>query len=167
MQNRQIPNIYGKIDVLVVPSIWPENSPVTISEAMASGVPVIAFNLGGISELVEEGETGFLVPPKDTRALAERIERFLRHPELQPEMGAKAVAKIQQYDLRKQVDRVLSLYEEIRHQRQAQHTMPCDIVLYSADQDWSMPILEMFHQLAAVEETPRATIADLPYGSGR
>jgi glycosyltransferase involved in cell wall biosynthesis len=152
VDNRHIPTIYEKIDVLVVPSIWPENSPVTISEAMASGIPVIAFNLGGISEMVEEGVTGFLVSPKDIHTLAERIERFLIHPDLRHEMGKKAVTKIQQYDLRTQVDRILMIYEEICQQRKTKQAMQWEVVLYDSDQAWSLPIREMFRQLAEVEK---------------
>jgi glycosyltransferase involved in cell wall biosynthesis len=68
--------MYEQIDGLVVPPICPENCPTVIGEAMASGIPVIATDIGGIRELVEPGVTGFLVPPGDSRALADAMERL-------------------------------------------------------------------------------------------
>jgi len=152
VDNREIPVVYEKIDVLVVPSIWPENSPVTISEAMASGIPVIAFDLGGIGEMVEDGVTGFLVPPKDTFALAERIDRFLMNPDLQHAMGEKGRAKIRQFDLGTQVDHLLGVYEQIRQPHQTKPMLAHEIVLYAAELAWSMPIRELFCQVTEVEK---------------
>jgi glycosyltransferase involved in cell wall biosynthesis len=152
VENQQIPMIYERIDVLVVPSIWPENSPVTITEAMASGIPVIAFDIGGIGELVDEGVTGFLVPPKDVQAMAERIDHLLVHPELRSEMGEKAFAKMQRYDLRKQVDRILGVYREVSDRQKPYQDLELEVLLYDSDQPWSMPIQDMFRQLAEVEK---------------
>lgn len=152
VENQHIPGIYEQLDVLVVPSIWPENNPVTIIEAMASGIPVIASNIGGIGELVEEGSTGFLVPPRDSAALAERIMRFLAHPELRREMGEKALGKIRRYGIRDQVGHLLNIYEELAEQENPKSALDVDVVLYDSGQSWDLHIREAFHQLAAVEK---------------
>src|SRR5208337_832744 len=55
-----IERIYAQTDVLILPSIWPENQPLTIIEAMSSGIPVIASDIGGIPELVDDGIDGYL-----------------------------------------------------------------------------------------------------------
>lgn len=65
------PRRLADIDVLVVPSIWPENHPLTIAEALAHRVPVVASALGGIPEMVKDGVNGRLVPPGNPEALAE------------------------------------------------------------------------------------------------
>jgi len=152
MENERIPEIYKKIDVLVVPSVWPENSPVTITEAMASGIPVIASEIGGIGELVEDGVTGFLVPPKDPRALAERIQRFLACPDLLTDMGGRALAKIRGYDLRNQVGCILRIYRELVDRPRVERALELDILLYSSDHSWSVHLREVFRQLAEVEK---------------
>lgn len=64
---------HRNLDVLVVPSLWYENSPLVILEAMAAGTPVVASDLGGMAEMVVEGETGFLFPRGDPVALRRRI----------------------------------------------------------------------------------------------
>jgi glycosyltransferase involved in cell wall biosynthesis len=69
-------------DVLVIPSVCPEAFAIVIVEAYARGVPVIATHSGGIPELVEEGRTGFLVPPGDIVALAEAICRVAENPDV-------------------------------------------------------------------------------------
>ena len=61
-----------------------------VLEAMASGTPVVASRVGGLPEVVEDGETGFLVPPGDVAALRERISRLLDDPALASRMGARA-----------------------------------------------------------------------------
>ena len=66
---------------LVVPSLWPENSPLVIYEAYTQGIPVIASNIGGIPELVQGTKTGFLVAPNNVQALAQNIKDFMALPE--------------------------------------------------------------------------------------
>jgi glycosyltransferase involved in cell wall biosynthesis len=65
--------VLAEIDVLAVPSLWWENSPLTVLEALAAGLPVIASATGGVPELVEDGGTGLLVPPGDAGALREAL----------------------------------------------------------------------------------------------
>jgi glycosyltransferase involved in cell wall biosynthesis len=152
VDNRQIAALYQQIDVLIVPSVWPENSPVTITEAMASGIPVIASDVGGIGEMVEDGVTGYLVPLRDSLAIAERIERFLTRPELLKRMGEKALAKIQSYQMRQQVERLVDVYREVLAQRQPMPRLDFEVVLYDAESAWNMDIREMFSRLTEVEE---------------
>ena len=81
--------------VSVLPSVVMENLPLTITEAMAAGVPMIVTDLGGSPELVRDGETGFVVPPKDPAAFAAAIRRLLSDPGLAIEMGTKARALVE------------------------------------------------------------------------
>jgi len=80
--NSAIGHILSEIDVLVVPSIWPENSPLTIHEASLAKVPVIASNLGGMPDLVENGITGFLFKPGDADELRAKMGLFIENREL-------------------------------------------------------------------------------------
>ncbi len=74
----EAPRRLAEIDVLVVPSIWPDNHPLTITEALAHRVPVVASALGGIPEIVKDGVNGRLVPPGDPGALAEVLAGLAR-----------------------------------------------------------------------------------------
>jgi glycosyltransferase involved in cell wall biosynthesis len=71
-----------------------EGIPVALMEAMMSGLPVVASALSGIPELVEDERTGFLVPPGDPLALADRLERLVGVPELRRRLGAAGRAKV-------------------------------------------------------------------------
>jgi glycosyltransferase involved in cell wall biosynthesis len=73
--------VYSQMDVLVVPSLWLENSPLVIHEALMAGVPVVAARIGGIPELVDEGRTGLLYDPTSSDSLAATLRRLLEHPE--------------------------------------------------------------------------------------
>ncbi len=75
---------------VVVPSLWYENQPFSILEAFAAGKPVIASDLGGMTELVKGSERGLLVPPGDARALAEAMAWMVEHPEEAQLRGEKA-----------------------------------------------------------------------------
>lgn len=68
------PRVLSTIDVLVLPSVWWENSPLTVLEALAAGIPVIASRIGGLPEIVAHGDTGLLVPPADPGALRQALE---------------------------------------------------------------------------------------------
>jgi glycosyltransferase involved in cell wall biosynthesis len=152
VDNHRIATIYRQIDVLIVPSVWPENSPVTITEAMASGIPVIASDVGGIGELVEDGVTGYLVPLRDSLAIAERIGRLLTRPELLTLMGQRALAKIEQYSMRRQVERLVEVYRELQTQPQSLPRLDFDVLLYDAEASWNLAIRELFSRLTEVEE---------------
>ena len=72
----------AQIDVLVVPSIWPENSPLVIREAFIAGVPVIASRIGGIPETVSDGVNGLLVEPGNATDLTRALRRLVDEPAL-------------------------------------------------------------------------------------
>jgi glycosyltransferase involved in cell wall biosynthesis len=152
VDNQRIASIYQEIDVLVVPSVWPENSPVTITEAMASGIPVIASDVGGIGELVEDGVTGYLIPLRDSLAIAERIGRFLKRPELLKSMGERARGRIQAYQMRQQVNRIVEVYQEVIAHRRPLPELACAVLLYDAATLWDMDVREMFVRLTEIEE---------------
>jgi glycosyltransferase involved in cell wall biosynthesis len=72
--------IIGNSAFVVVPSVWHENSPFSVIESFAMGKPVIASNLGGLPELVEDGKTGVLFKAGDTKDLREKIKHLCAHP---------------------------------------------------------------------------------------
>lgn len=73
--------VYAQLDVLVVPSIWLENSPLVIHEAFIAGVPVVAARLGGLPELVAHGENGFLYDPTSPEDLAAALRQLIDCPD--------------------------------------------------------------------------------------
>jgi len=78
--NKDIRKILADIDLLVVPSIWQENSPLVIQEAFLSNTPVLASRIGGIPELVRDGSNGLLFNPTDTMDLKEKLEYIINNP---------------------------------------------------------------------------------------
>jgi glycosyltransferase involved in cell wall biosynthesis len=74
--------VFSDLDVIVVPSEWYENSPNVILEAFAHRTPVIASNLGGMAELVQEGVNGLLFEPGDPQSLATQLNRLVQNPAL-------------------------------------------------------------------------------------
>lgn len=78
----QVPAALAVIDVLVVPSIWPENAPLVIQEAFIAGKPVVASRIGGIPEMVTDGVSGLLFRPGDAVDLSRSITRLLNEPGL-------------------------------------------------------------------------------------
>ncbi len=82
--------LYPSASVVVVPSIWPEPFGLVGPEAMAHGIPVVASRVGGVPEWLSDGETGFLVEPKDVETLAARINALLADPQLAGRLGRNA-----------------------------------------------------------------------------
>lgn len=108
---RDLPRIYADLDVLVVSSNN-EGTPVSAIEAMAAGVPVVATRVGGLPDVVQEGVTGYLVPPRDPDALAEATVAVLQDPQRAAQMGeaARAVAR-ERYSLERLVADIDTLYQ--------------------------------------------------------
>ena len=94
-----VPELLAGADVFVLSS-RSEGLPMSVLEAMAAGLPVVATDVGGVSELVLEGETGLLVPHGDATALAQALERLLRDKDLRRRMAASARARVErEFDL--------------------------------------------------------------------
>jgi glycosyltransferase involved in cell wall biosynthesis len=86
----ELAKIMAQATVLVFPAIWDDPFPQVPLEAMASGTPVVAFAVGGLKEMIIDGETGFLVSPGDIYHLAEKVELLLKDPLLLDSMSRKA-----------------------------------------------------------------------------
>ena len=97
--NEKLPPYYNMADVYVLPSLYEEWSN-TIMEAMACGVPVVATAVGANPWLVNDGETGFLVPPCRPDLLAKRISAILDDPQLAERMAKNARKLVRKYDIR-------------------------------------------------------------------
>jgi glycosyltransferase involved in cell wall biosynthesis len=84
-------------DVAVVPSVYPDPLPRAVIESMALGKPVVAFDVGGVAEMLADGETGTLVggSPPDVAGLAEAMVRYVRDPELRAAQGKKARLRVE------------------------------------------------------------------------
>ena len=80
-QNDDLPRVLSNLDVLVVPSLWPENAPLAIEEALRAGVPVVASRMGGIPEFVRDEVNGRLFDPRNPAELAAILAGFIDHPE--------------------------------------------------------------------------------------
>jgi hypothetical protein len=113
INNDRMEDVYTETDVLILPSIWPENQPVSITEAMALGVPTIASNIGGIPELVENNVTGVLFKVGDGEDLAKKMTKFIGDPVLARGMGIKAKKKIASYTFENQVGKIIRLYSQV------------------------------------------------------
>lgn len=85
-KNWEIDSVLDEIDVLVVPSIWYENSPLVIQEAFLAGVPVITSDIGGMSELVTDGVDGLTFKLGNADDLCDKMERISRDPAILNEL---------------------------------------------------------------------------------
>jgi glycosyltransferase involved in cell wall biosynthesis len=88
--NGQGHDVYSRFDLLVVPSLWPENSPLVIHEAFMAGVPVVAARSGGIPELVTDGVNGVLYDPASPAALADVLRGLILRPDQLSQMAGRA-----------------------------------------------------------------------------
>ncbi len=107
-----VASVMAQADVFALSSRW-EGLPYTVIEAMAMGLPTVATDVGGLSELVVEGETGYLVPPGDPRALGERLRALMENPGDRQEMGQTARARAERaFSEERMVEQTVKVYEE-------------------------------------------------------
>lgn len=107
--NAQIAQVMGDLDMLVVPSVWNENTPLVIYSAQAAQCPVVASNVPGISEVVTDGVDGLLFEAGSATALADRLLQVARNPDLLTRLsaGARAPKTVSAY-----VDELLSVWQK-------------------------------------------------------
>jgi L-malate glycosyltransferase len=113
----QAARLLPHFDVFVLSSVW-EGMSNGLLEAMAAGRPVVATRVGGNPEVVVDGESGLLVPPKDPQALADAVLRLLRDRELARRLGEAARRRIEsEFTLEQMVQRLESLYDDLLARR--------------------------------------------------
>lgn len=109
----RIASFYSEATALVLPSTWSENSPLTAHEAMASGLPILASRIGGLPELVRDGETGWLFEPRDVEGLAARMVSFCSLSTAErSEYSRRARALAGEHDLERTMSGYLGAYED-------------------------------------------------------
>lgn len=112
-ERHDIPEVLQAMDAFVLPSVA-EGSSNTLLEAMATGLPVLATRVGGSPELVDNGVSGILVPPRDPQALTEAIGTYLRDPRLRELHGASARQRtVACFGLERMTNSYLGLYRQL------------------------------------------------------
>lgn len=110
-ERRDVPDVMRGLDLFVLPS-RAEGISNTILEAMASGLPVIATKVGGNAELVQDGETGLLVPSRDPAAIADALMRFAQEGNMASRLGSAGRRRAEQeFSMEVMVQRYADLYE--------------------------------------------------------
>lgn len=114
----ELERCFEKAWVQVVPSRWEEPFGLVAAEAMMRGTAVVASAVGALSDIIEDGKTGLLVPPGDSRALAGAMIRLLRDIELAENMGRSGRASAQvRFGRDTQVQAFIGLYEKLIDER--------------------------------------------------
>jgi len=115
IDNRQIPSLLAEHDIMVMPSIMESESfGVAALEASSVGLPVIASDVGGVSEVVSDNETGILVRPGDSENLAAAIKKLAGDVALRKRMGIAGVEFVRaNYDWEKNLDQMIGLYDRL------------------------------------------------------
>jgi len=111
-QRRDRLRYFSAADVVALPS-YQEGLPLSLLEAMAAGLPVVATTVGGIPEVVENGRQGYLIPPGDVRGLAEVLFKLSMSPAERKTLGHNALERAQAFDLAGVVSEYLRLFERI------------------------------------------------------
>lgn len=113
----EIPSLLAGFDVFVLSSNW-EGLPMVLIEAQAAGVPIVATAVGGVPEVVHDGATGLLVPPRDPTALAGAIVRLLEDQALRWQLGVNAAAHAErEFDIRRLARQTAAMYREVLAER--------------------------------------------------
>lgn len=111
--DEELPKLYQAADIFVLPSVY-ENMPFALLEAMATALPVVTTNVGGIPEVVQEGKNGLLFNPLDFQGLAEKVLYLLENPAFASEIGFFGRKTVKEkFDWRHIVKQVLKVYDKV------------------------------------------------------
>lgn len=112
-----VPKLLAAADIFILTSLW-EGFPYAILEAMSAGLPVVSTDVGGVAEAVEHRKTGFLVPPKEPRLLADALLCLIEHPEERKRMGMRSNERVKgKFTLQKMLSEVEKIYDEVLSER--------------------------------------------------
>jgi glycosyltransferase involved in cell wall biosynthesis len=101
---------WERSSIAIAPSIWAEPFGIVVIEAMAAAKPVIASNIGGLVDIVVDGETGLLVAPGSASELCGAIEHLLQNPDLRMQMGQSGLKRVEHFRARNVVPQIEQIY---------------------------------------------------------
>ncbi len=110
--SENVPDIYAEHDIFVFPSLF-ESMSLVVPEAMASGMPVVTTKACGMKDIIEDGVTGLLVPPRDADALAKQITTLLNDPVLCEQLGQAAQERAKEITWDRIARQMLKVYERL------------------------------------------------------
>ncbi len=107
-------NVFHSLDLFVIPSVEGDTIPQVLMQALAVGLPVVSTTVGSIPDVVRNGETGYVVPPRDAAALADRIRDLVDNPALRSRMGEAGRALVDRsYSLDRMLDELERIYQRV------------------------------------------------------
>jgi glycosyltransferase involved in cell wall biosynthesis len=122
LPQREVAALLRAADVYCAPSFGPETAGVALLEAMASGAVVVASQIPGYDEVVQNEGTGLLVPPRDVPALAAALSRLLDDGELRHRLATHALRVSRRYDWERVTGEIVDVYDEVARRRR--HALP-------------------------------------------
>ncbi len=111
VDNTTLKRLYQHAQVFVMPSLS-ETGPLVTLEAMACGLPIVCTPEGG-GDFVEDGVNGFIIPPRDPRALAEKVNFILDNPDIQQKFSGESRRKAESFSLQNTVEKTMKVYESL------------------------------------------------------
>lgn len=107
-----IPEILAACDIFVLPS-YREGTPRVITEAMASGLPVVATNIAGVPEQIEDGVNGILIEPGDVNTLVAGLQQLIESPELRQQYAASSRERVERFSIQQMLTDIDSIYQDL------------------------------------------------------
>jgi glycosyltransferase involved in cell wall biosynthesis len=104
---------WERCSIALAPSVWPEPFGIVVIEAMAAARPVIASNIGGLADIVVDGETGKLVAPGNAGELCQVIGRLLQDPALRGQLGQAGRQRVERFRARRVVPQIEQVYYDL------------------------------------------------------
>lgn len=113
-----MPEVFSQANIVVLPTSYGEGVPKILLEAASCGRPIVATDIPGCREIVRHNENGLLIPPPDSKALADAIEVLIKNPELRAKMGARG-RKIVEAEFSKEIviKQTMEVYERLLSQK--------------------------------------------------
>lgn len=110
---KDVPELLAQAQIFVLTSRW-EGLPLTVLEAMRAGLPVVASDVGGVSEAVADGENGCLVPRGDVQALSTTLRRLLTDPKLRAVMGSESRKRYEaHFTVKRMLEKTFTCYQDV------------------------------------------------------
>ena len=107
-------DVFRSLDLFVIPTVEGDTIPQVLMQALALGLPVVSTTTGSIPDVVTDGESGYIVQPRDADALADRIGRLLADPELRASMGRRGRQTVERsFSIDRMVDELEGVYRRV------------------------------------------------------